>query len=62
MVSNVILEHLGHESVHRAPRAGDETQHLTALGFPLQRPRDGFDLPANAGNPQGELPLISDDV
>ncbi len=62
MVADVVLQHLGHEAVHRPASTGDETQYLTTLGFVIQGARDCVDLAPDPGHALAEFGLILNDM
>jgi hypothetical protein len=60
--ANVILDHLGHQSVDGAAGAGDELQHVGAADLLVERPFDGFDLSANAPDAIEQLGFFTNRV
>ncbi len=58
--ADVLLEHLGHESVHGAAGGSDELQHPSAAIFRFERALDGFDLPPNAADASQQLFFVAD--
>ena len=60
MPSHVILDHLGHEGIHRPAGRHDLLQNLVAALFRLQGPLQGFDLSADFAHAGQQLDLFSD--
>src|SRR5579862_40915 len=59
---DVILDNLGHETVDRAARGGQEPHHLAASLVRFERAFERVDLAAQAADPVQELLLAFDDV
>ena len=55
MKADVVLQELGHESIHGAAGGGDELQYVCTVLVTFERPLDSFNLSADATDTQGEL-------
>src|SRR5262249_42824685 len=62
MFPDVILEHLGHQPVHRAARGGDQAQHIPAWRVAVERTRDGVHLAADSGDAVCKAGLVLERV
>ena len=62
MLSDMTLEDVGHQAVHRPARRRDQSQRLAAIGFGVQSAPDCFDLPTNASDPVSQSFLVADGV
>src|SRR5258708_15786281 len=60
MIADVALDHLGHQTVHRAARGGDQAEYFARLRFAVQGARQGVHLPANAGDAMDQPFLLAD--
>ena len=60
--SDMTFEHVGHQTVHRPACGRNQSQHLAAVGFGLQRSPKRFDLSTNASDPVSQSFLIADGV
>ena len=48
VTADMVLDHLGHESVHGPADGSDDLQHVGATDLGLKGAFDGFDLTPNA--------------
>ena len=62
VLSDMTLEDVCHQAVHRAACRRDQSQHLAAISFSGQRAPECFDLPTNASDPVSQLFLVADGV
>ena len=62
VLADMTFEDVRHQAVHRAARRRDQSQHLTAIRFSVQRATECFDLPTNASDPVSQSFLVTDGV
>ena len=62
VLADMTLEHVGHQTVHRPACGRNQSQHLTAVRFGLQRSPERIDLSTNASDPVSQSFLIANGV
>ena len=62
VISNVVLQHLGHKAIHSAARRSDEAQDFRTVLLIRNCAFEGVDLATNALHSMHKFFLISDSV